>query len=110
MAAALRPRGSRRLRISLCSTESSKSSSRRSSRTYARQKDRLMHPENIEDIYPLSPLQQGLLFHTLENPGSGAYVEQLSCALLGPLDLAAFGAAWQSVIDRHPVLRTAFVW
>ncbi|HET9362168.1 MAG TPA: condensation domain-containing protein, partial [Vicinamibacterales bacterium] len=62
----------------------------------------------IEDIYPLSPLQQGLLFHSLYDRDSGGYFEQLSCTLEGDLDLEAFQRAWQQVVDRHPALRTTF--
>jgi len=64
----------------------------------------------LEDLYPLSPLQQGLLFHTLEDRGAGVYVQQLSCTLRGALDEAAFAGAWARVVERHPILRTAFVW
>lgn len=66
--------------------------------------------ENVADIYPLSPLQEGMLFHTLEAPTSGVYVEQYSCTLRGPLDVEALQAAWRRVVDRHAVLRTAFLW
>ncbi len=69
-----------------------------------------MATRNLEDVYPLSPLQEGILFHSLYAPESGVYVEQLSCALTGPLDAAAFARAWERVIERHAVLRTAFVW
>ena len=64
----------------------------------------------IEDIYPLSPIQQGLLFHTLYAPESQMYVEQWSCSLQGKLNLPALKSAWQQVIERHSVLRTAFYW
>ena len=64
----------------------------------------------IEDLYPLTPLQQGMLFETLYQPRSGLYIEQLSCVLEGPLDSAAFEQAWRQVADRHPTLRTAFLW
>jgi amino acid adenylation domain-containing protein/non-ribosomal peptide synthase protein (TIGR01720 family) len=65
---------------------------------------------HIEDIYPLSPMQQGLLFHTLYQPGSGVYLEQMSCTLEGDLDLAAFQKAWNKVMERHAILRTSFLW
>jgi amino acid adenylation domain-containing protein/non-ribosomal peptide synthase protein (TIGR01720 family) len=65
---------------------------------------------DVEDLYPLAPLQEGMLFHDLYAPGSGLYLQQLSCTLEGPLDRAAFHRAWQGVVDRHPALRTAFVW
>ncbi len=66
--------------------------------------------ENIQDIYPLSPMQQGMLFHSLYEPESGVYVEQFSCRLRGPFDPSAFEKAWKKVMDRHPILRTSFVW
>jgi Condensation domain len=65
---------------------------------------------NVEDIYPLSPMQQGMLFHTLEAPESGVYFEQLSGVLGGELEVAGFAWAWQKVLERHPILRTAFLW
>ncbi|HKG14774.1 MAG TPA: amino acid adenylation domain-containing protein, partial [Pyrinomonadaceae bacterium] len=64
----------------------------------------------IEDIYPLSPMQQGMLFYSLYAPEAGMYIEQLSCVLKGDLDADAFKAAWRAAVARHPVLRTAFVW
>ncbi|HKV11084.1 MAG TPA: amino acid adenylation domain-containing protein [Thermoanaerobaculia bacterium] len=66
--------------------------------------------KNVEDLYPLSPLQQGLLFHSVLEPGSGVYVNQSSYRLHGPLDAAVFRETWQRVVDRHAILRTAFVW
>jgi amino acid adenylation domain-containing protein len=69
-----------------------------------------MSKRNIEAVYSLSPMQQGMLFHSLYAPESGVYFEQLSATLRGDLDLAAFERAWQRVMDRHPILRTAFAW
>src|SRR5436853_682127 len=66
--------------------------------------------KNVEDVYALSPVQQGMLFHTLYDAGSGVYVGQLICSLHGNRNVPAFQQAWQQVVDRHPVLRTAFVW
>ena len=65
---------------------------------------------NLEDIYELAPLQEGMLFHHLSAPGSGLYCEQMSFEIEGDLDEAAFARAWQVVIDRHPALRTSFQW
>jgi amino acid adenylation domain-containing protein len=64
----------------------------------------------IEDIYPLTPLQEGMLFHTLMAPGSGIYLMQDRFELQGRVDVAIFREAWDRVIRRHPVLRTGFVW
>jgi NRPS condensation-like uncharacterized protein len=65
---------------------------------------------NVEDIYPFSPMQQGMLFHTLYAPDSGVYCEQISCSLNGNLNVSAFKQAWRQVVQRHPILRTAFLW
>ncbi|MGE0127970.1 MAG: amino acid adenylation domain-containing protein [Blastocatellales bacterium] len=64
----------------------------------------------IQDLYPLSPLQQGMLFHELYAPESGMYVERLRYTIQGNLNVAAFDQAWRQVVERHPVLRSAFVW
>jgi amino acid adenylation domain-containing protein/non-ribosomal peptide synthase protein (TIGR01720 family)/FkbM family methyltransferase len=64
----------------------------------------------IEDIYPLSPTQQGILFHTLYARETGAYYVPLSCALDGELNVLAFKQAWEQIVQRHPALRHAFVW
>ena len=63
----------------------------------------------IEDIYPLTPLQQGMLFHTVRDTHAGVYVEQFTARLAG-LDVGRFRAAWQLVLGTHPVLRSAFLW
>jgi hypothetical protein len=67
-------------------------------------------PPEPTDRYPLAPLQRGMLFHALAAPGSTMYVEQHRYGLAGDLDPAGFGAAWQAVCERHPVLRTGFDW
>jgi len=65
---------------------------------------------NVEDVYELSPLQQGFLFHHLRDPAGGDYIEQMTFRLEGPLEVTTFGEAWQRVVDRHPALRTSFQW
>ncbi|HLO02126.1 MAG TPA: amino acid adenylation domain-containing protein [Symbiobacteriaceae bacterium] len=69
-----------------------------------------MSTPNVADIYPLAPLQEGILFHTVLDPASGTYVVQLTCLVDGRLDVDAFRTAWQRVVDRHPALRTLFLW
>jgi len=69
-----------------------------------------MSSGDIENVYELSPVQQGMLFHGVHAPGSGVYVAQLGFGLDGDIDVAAFERAWQHVVDRHPALRTAFYW
>ncbi len=69
-----------------------------------------MDLEGIEDVYELSPIQEGLLFHNLYSPGSGIYLEQVTMRMRGQLDVVAYQRAWQSIVDRHTVLRTSFHW
>ena len=69
-----------------------------------------MKLKNVEDIYDLSPIQQGLLFHSLYAPDSGVYVQQTEWVLRGQINLKAFEQAWQQVVNRHSTLRTCFFW
>ncbi|MEE1866831.1 amino acid adenylation domain-containing protein [Pseudomonas auratipiscis] len=64
---------------------------------------------NIEDIYPLSPMQQGMLFHTLYAEGSGDYITQM-CVDVEALDPEAFRKAWETAVDAHDILRSSFIW
>ena len=69
-----------------------------------------MKIRNVADLYPLSPMQQGMLFHTLYEPDSGAYLMHVIGTLPGHLHVPAFKKAWERLLSRHPVLRTSFVW
>lgn len=72
--------------------------------------NRQIDKRNVEDIYELSPLQQGMLFETLYAPESGVYVAQLCIKLAGNLNIHAFQQAWQKLLNRHSSLRTLFIW
>ncbi len=72
--------------------------------------EELLLDPGVEAVYPASALQHGMLFHSLESPQAGLYVQQLVCTLAGELDAKALEQAWGRVIARHPVLRTSFVW
>ncbi|MDD1957887.1 condensation domain-containing protein, partial [Pseudomonas sp. 8209] len=68
----------------------------------------------IDDLYPLSPLQQGMLFHTLyeqeaHDLDGRSYINQMRLDISG-LDPQAFAEAWQAAVDRHDSLRTVFLW
>ncbi|MDZ7967780.1 MAG: condensation domain-containing protein, partial [Nostoc sp. DedSLP03] len=66
--------------------------------------------KDIESIYPLSPTQEGILFHTLYEPESTIYFEQFKLTIHGNLDSGIFERAWQLLVERHSALRTLFVW
>ncbi|TDD02734.1 non-ribosomal peptide synthetase, partial [Nonomuraea diastatica] len=65
---------------------------------------------NVQDIYPLAPLQEGMLFHHLMSPEHDVYVLSNLLAIDTRENLDGFLAALQTVIDRHDVLRTSFHW
>jgi amino acid adenylation domain-containing protein len=66
---------------------------------------------NLEDMYPLSPLQEGILFEALYAPAAtGMYIRQQCSPLYGEVNIPALEQSWQTVIDRHPILRTSFSW
>lgn len=69
-----------------------------------------MNAKDIEDIYELSPMQQGILFHSLYAPELGLYFLQLNYTARGNLNLDAFDRALQQVTAKHAVLRTSFYW
>src|SRR5262245_24400587 len=69
-----------------------------------------MKPTSVEDVYPLAPLQEGLLFHALYEPDSPAYFDQYWVRFAGRLHEDAFTQAWRLVVERHPALRTSFAW
>ncbi|NWE20317.1 non-ribosomal peptide synthetase [Pseudomonas sp. P7548] len=64
----------------------------------------------IEDVYPLTPMQEGLLLHTLLEPGTGLYYMQDRYRINSALDPERFAQAWQAVIARHEALRASFCW
>src|ERR671910_187197 len=63
---------------------------------------------NVEDIYALGPVQQGMFFHSLLEPELAPYVAQGSWVVDGPLDCELFERSWNVLAERHPVLRTVF--
>ncbi|AXL87385.1 hypothetical protein C4J65_02945 [Streptomyces sp. CB09001] len=67
------------------------------------------HP-GIEDVFPLTPVQQGMLYHSLLHPASAHYQDQQELRLTGRIDVGAFRGAWGDVVARHPLLRGAVVW
>ncbi|MBF9000419.1 non-ribosomal peptide synthetase [Vibrio nitrifigilis] len=66
--------------------------------------------ENIQDIYPLAPLQEGILFHHMLAEKGDPYITRAIKAFPDRSALDAFVHALQAVIERHDILRTAILW
>ncbi|MFM0598518.1 condensation domain-containing protein, partial [Paraburkholderia dilworthii] len=67
-------------------------------------------PGDVADLYPATPLQQGILYHSLIDESQQSYTNQLHLTLNGELDVAALDGAWQRAVARHDILRTQFFW
>ncbi|HEY4939136.1 MAG TPA: amino acid adenylation domain-containing protein, partial [Actinomycetota bacterium] len=65
---------------------------------------------SVEDIYPLTPLQEGMLFHSLVDAEGRAYLTQLTLRLSGVGDPQALDLAVRRLVDRTPILRSSVVW
>jgi acyl carrier protein len=66
--------------------------------------------KTIENIYPLAPMQEGLLFHAVLTPEAGVYMPQVVLDLSGAIDAPTLQAAWREAMGRHGVLRSGFFW
>ncbi|HLP48742.1 MAG TPA: amino acid adenylation domain-containing protein [Candidatus Kapabacteria bacterium] len=64
---------------------------------------------NVEDIYTLSPMQEGMLFHALMDQSSNSYFEQTAFRLHSELDIFLVEKSFNEVVNRHDILRTAFI-
>ncbi|HJP72733.1 MAG TPA: amino acid adenylation domain-containing protein [Pseudonocardiaceae bacterium] len=65
---------------------------------------------DVEDIYPMTPTQLGMVFHSVLDEGASQYFEQTCLELEGVGEPDLLGRAWQRLLDRTQVLRTALVW
>ncbi|MEU0005142.1 non-ribosomal peptide synthase/polyketide synthase [Streptomyces sp. NPDC006314] len=68
------------------------------------------HGRDVADIQPLTPMQAGMLFHSLLDPDGRTYVNQVQLVLSGVTDPHTLAEAWQHTVDANPVLRTHLVW
>ncbi|WP_336473657.1 amino acid adenylation domain-containing protein [Bacillus sp. FJAT-51639] len=69
-----------------------------------------MNEVAIKNIYPLTPMQEGLLFHDMLNNESEAYFDQTVITIKEKLDLDLFRKSFQLLVNRHDALRTLFVY
>ena len=65
---------------------------------------------DVDRVYALTALQEGLLVESLAAPGASLYLEQVVVELPGALSVPALAKAWRAVVDRHAVLRSSFHW
>ncbi|RCJ21834.1 hypothetical protein A6770_04150 [Nostoc minutum NIES-26] len=73
--------------------------------------ERLQEGESdVEDVYPLTPMQQEMLIQSQRAQTAGLYFLQFDSTFRGEIDYKAFTQAWQQLVDRHAVLRTSFKW
>ena len=70
----------------------------------------MIEPAKSRKSYPLSPMQQGMLFHYLSEERQGIDIEQVVCSLHEDLDTNAFEEAWRFLARRHDIFRTSFRW
>jgi amino acid adenylation domain-containing protein/non-ribosomal peptide synthase protein (TIGR01720 family) len=63
----------------------------------------------LEDVYPLSPMQEGLLFHASLHPQSDHYFQQMACKISGSINMGAIERSMNDLLQRHPVLRALFL-
>src|SRR4029077_12147283 len=66
--------------------------------------------DNAQDIYPLAPLQEGILFHHLMDSDKDPHLHRVLLSFASRARLDAYQEAMQKVIERHDILRTAIVW
>ena len=69
-----------------------------------------MNLENVDDIYDLSPMQLGMLYHSIADSNASTFIEQAFCTLRGDVRVELLEKAWSIMAKRHAALRTAFFW
>jgi amino acid adenylation domain-containing protein len=69
----------------------------------------MLNKNNIKNVYTLSPMQEGMFFHSLHDSKTTAYLEQISYHLQGELDIKGVEKSLNQLMQRHDVLRTVFL-
>ena len=71
--------------------------------------DKLQQTYPLSDVYPLSPMQEGMLFHSLADTSSNQYFDQMTYHISGEMDIDRVESAMNLLMNRHEVLRTMFL-
>lgn len=69
-----------------------------------------MNVDNVENAYPLTSAQLGMLYHTLSSPDSDVYMAYVVMTVKGALDIELFKKSWDHTYQRHESLRAGFLW
>ena len=67
-----------------------------------------MSEMRVEESYELSQMQHGMLVDALAGSEPGVDIQHVTCRLSEPIDAEGLRTAWSRVMQRHPILRTAF--
>ncbi|WP_332603925.1 condensation domain-containing protein, partial [Bacillus sp. S1(2024)] len=65
--------------------------------------------DQVQDMYYLSPMQEGMLFHAILNPGQSFYLEQITMKVKGSLNIKCLEESMNVIMDRYDVFRTVFI-
>ncbi|WP_434813447.1 surfactin non-ribosomal peptide synthetase SrfAC [Bacillus halotolerans] len=65
--------------------------------------------DQVQDMYYLSPMQEGMLFHTILNPGQSFYLEQITMKVKGDFNIKCLEESMNVIMDRYDVFRTVFI-
>jgi amino acid adenylation domain-containing protein/non-ribosomal peptide synthase protein (TIGR01720 family) len=71
--------------------------------------DRLV-PAGVVDVYPLTPLQQGLLYHSIKDQHSGNYIVRFAWVMGQDVQQGLLHKAWAHVVSQYDILRSSFLW
>ncbi|PNK03160.1 non-ribosomal peptide synthetase, partial [Cylindrospermopsis raciborskii S14] len=65
---------------------------------------------DLQDIYPLAPVQEGIIFHANYEIEKDIYLQQVTGQITGDLNVEIFKSAWENCINHYSILRTSYIW
>ncbi len=66
--------------------------------------------ENLKDLYPLTPMQEGMLFHSLHDERPGTFIEQIFCSITGDFNTDLFEKSWNELFKQNDIFRTILIY